>query len=186
MIFNEYIELLSDSKLTKANFDKAVWFAPIIPKNLSDYQQAVIDWYRGSEDDFDDEYLWTKKVFDNASPEITELYKKITAIENSMAVVKVKLSKNRMSDIIDILNGYIKQVNSIEKDIELSMKWQMNNKETITALKNRISEIVKETKEKALFVKEELTNRIKKYIRWNKAIIENTRMKNKNRNWKNI
>lgn len=161
MIFNEYIELLSDSKLTKANFDKAVWFAPIIPKNLSDYQQAVIDWYRGSEDDFDDEYLWTKKVFDNASPEITELYKKITAIENSMAVVKVKLSKNRMSDIIDILNGYIKQVNSIEKDIELSMKWQMNNKETITALKNRISEIVKETKEKALFVKEELTNRIK-------------------------
>lgn len=80
MKFQEYIELLSESKLKKENFDKVLWFSPVVPKNTAPYEQAVLDWYRWSIKDYNTEYKTETKI-DTTATMIISLTNKVQSLD---------------------------------------------------------------------------------------------------------
>lgn len=117
MKFKEYIELLSESKLTKKQFDKVVGFSPVIPENVWWYEKSVLEWYRGSREDYIEEYGEDKKESIKLDYTNTSLSKEIENIIDSIESIKESVNKS-LSWSNTLLLTERNRINSIVTTIE--------------------------------------------------------------------
>lgn len=138
MKFKEYIELLSESELTKKQFDKVVGFSPVVPENVWWYEKSVLEWYRGSKEDFIEEYGEDKKESINLDYTNTSISDEIESIMDNIESIKESVSKslswnnmlllterNRINSIlltIEWINKTIKDLPDYKDDIHNTKK----------------------------------------------------------------
>lgn len=153
MKFLEYIELLSESKLKKENFDKILWFSPTVPRSTTEYEQAVLDGYRWSIQDYKSEYTEktdiTKQKIDIIINKIHTLDQKINEVSNSIP----KKTKDKTKDIQSMFDSQETSIQSLWEKLEAYKRLLdeepqaiKEHRELLKSIQQQIKNVQKEVK----------------------------------------
>lgn len=132
MKFADYIDLLSTSDLDKKMFDRAWWSSPFIPDSISEYEKAVLKWFKGDKKKYVSEYGDSKSL---SSDLATDIKDNIKILKESLNIQKENIAKDNNLSISQIHSKYdkiISELNKIITDMNVSLQ----------SISNKIPEIL--------------------------------------------